>query len=43
MNVIRAMIQDFFAHSQGKLSGYDFCKIITEVVNQMGRVEDGIR
>ena len=43
MNVIRSMMQDFYAHSQGNLSGDDFCKIITEVVNQMGRVEDGIK
>lgn len=43
MNVIRSMMKDFYAHSQGNLSGDDFCKIITEVVNQMGRVEDGIR
>lgn len=42
MNVIRSMMQDFYAHSQGNLSGDDFCKIITEVVNQMGRVEDGV-
>ena len=43
MNVIRSMMQDFYAHSQGNLSGHDFCKISTEVVNQMGRVEDGIK
>lgn len=43
MNIIRSMMQDFYAHSQGNLSGDDFCKIITEVVNQMGRVEDGVR
>lgn len=43
MNVIRSMMQDFYAHSKGNLSGEDFCKIITEVVNQMGRVENGIR
>ena len=43
MNVIRMMMQDFYAHNSGNLSGDDFCKIITEVVNQMGRVEDGIR
>lgn len=43
MNVIRLMMQDFYAHNQGNLSGDDFCKIITEVVNQMGRVENGIR
>lgn len=43
MNIIRSMMQDFYSHSQGNLSGDDFCKIITEVVNQMGRVEDGMR
>lgn len=43
MNIIRSMMQDFYAHNQGNLSGDDFCKIITEVVNQMGRVEDGVR
>lgn len=43
MNVIRSMMQDFYAHNQGNMSGDDFCKIITEVVNQMGRVEDGIK
>lgn len=43
MNVIRSIMDDFYAHSQGNLSGDDFCKIITEVVNQMGRIEDGIR
>ena len=43
MNVIRSMMQEFYAHSQGNLSGDDFCNIITEVVNQMGRVENGIR
>jgi hypothetical protein len=43
MNVIRLMMQDFYAHSNGNLSGDDFCKIITEVVNQMGKIENGIR
>lgn len=43
MNVIRSMMQDFYVHSQGNLSGDDFCKIITEVVNQMGRVENEIK
>lgn len=42
MNVIRSMMQDFYAQSDGNMSGEDFCKIITEVVNQMGRVEHGI-
>ena len=43
MNIVRLMMQDFYAHSNGNLSGEDFRQIITEVVNQMGRVEDGIR
>ena len=42
MNVIRSMMQDFYAQSDRNMSGEDFCKIITEVVNQMGRVEHGI-
>lgn len=42
MNVIRSMMQDFYAQSDGNMSGEDFCKIITEVVNQMGRVEHGL-
>ena len=29
MNVIRMMMQDFYAHNSGNLSGDDFCKIIT--------------
>jgi hypothetical protein len=44
MNVIREMMNDFYKHnSNGNLSGEDFCKIITEVVNQMGRIENGLR
>ena len=43
MNVIRLMMQDFYARSNGNLSGDDFCKIITEVVNQMGKIENGIK
>lgn len=43
MNVIRLMMQDFYANNDGNISGEDFCKIITEVVSQMGRVEDGIK
>lgn len=35
MNVIREMMNDFNKHSNGKLSGEEFCKIITEVVKQM--------
>lgn len=43
MNVIREMMNDFYKHSNGNLSSEDFCKIITEVVEQMGRIENGLR
>ena len=43
MNIIRMMMQDFYTHNPGTLSGDDFCKFITEMVNQMGKVEDGLR
>lgn len=42
MTVIREMMNDFYKHSNN-LSGEEFCKIITEVVNQMGRIENGLR
>ena len=41
MNIIRAMMQDFYAQSNQQLSGEDFSAVITEIVNQMGRVENG--
>lgn len=41
MNLVRAMMMDFYAHNNGSMSGDDFCKIIKEVVNQMSRLEDG--
>lgn len=43
VNVIREMMNDFYKHSNGNLSSEDFCKIISEVVNQMGRIENGLR
>lgn len=43
MNLVRSMMLDFYAHNNGSISGDDFCKIITEVVNQMSRLEDGKR
>lgn len=43
MNVIRAMMQDFYAHSSGSLSGDEFHRIISEIVNTLGKVEDGLR
>lgn len=41
MNVIRGMMQDFYAQSNKQITGEDFRVIITEIVNQMGRVENG--
>ncbi len=40
MEVIRSMMNDFYQHSS-RLTSEDFCKIITEVVNQMGKMENG--
>jgi len=40
MEVIRSMMNDFYQHSS-QLTSEDFCKIITEVVNQMGKMENG--
>lgn len=41
MNVIRGMMQDFYAQGNQQITGEDFRVIITEIVNQMGRVENG--
>lgn len=41
VNVIRGMMQDFYAQSNQQITGEDFRVIITEIVNQMGRVENG--
>ena len=41
MNVIRGMMQDFYAQSNQQITGEDFRVIITEIVNQMDRVENG--
>ena len=41
MNVIRGMMQDFYAQSNQQITGEDFRVIITEIVIQMGRVENG--
>lgn len=41
MNVIRLMMNDFYEHSDAKISGEEFKAIMTEIVNQMGRVEHG--
>ena len=39
MNVIRFMMQDFYAQGSQQITGEDFRVIITEIVNQMCRVE----
>lgn len=44
MNIIRGMMADFYEAAQKcaqPITSEDFCKIITEIVNQMGRVGDG--
>jgi uncharacterized protein with von Willebrand factor type A (vWA) domain len=43
MNVIREMMNDLAKHSNGNLTSKDFCEVITEVVKQMGRIENGLR
>lgn len=43
MNVVRTMMLDFYTHSNGNISGDDFCRIISEMVNQMGKVENGVK
>lgn len=40
MEVIRAMMNDFYQHTSGNMTSEDFSTIITEIVNQMGRVKD---
>lgn len=39
MEIIRCMMNDFYQHSSGNMTSEDFCKIITEIINQMGRLE----
>lgn len=41
MHVIRMMMQDFYAQNQQHLSSEDFKAVITEIVDQMCRVENG--
>ena len=40
MKVIRDMMNDFYQHASQNLTSEDFSKIITEVVNQMGKMEN---
>lgn len=41
MNVIRHMMQDFYQQSNQHISSEDFRQIITSLVEQMGKVENG--
>lgn len=41
MNLIRAMMKDFYDQNNQRLTSEDFKAVITEIVNQMGRVENG--
>lgn len=41
MEIIRSMMNDFYEHGSQNLTSEDFCRIITEIVNQMGRIENG--
>lgn len=38
MNVIRSMMQDYYAASNNNISSEDFRAVITDIVNQMGRI-----
>lgn len=41
MNVIRLMMQDFYQQSNQQISSEDFRQIITSIVEQMGKIENG--
>ena len=41
MNVIRLMMQDFYQQSNQQISSEDFRQIITSIVEQMGKMENG--
>ena len=40
MNVIRLMMQDFYQQSNQQITSEDFRKIITSIVDQMGRMNN---
>ena len=40
MSIVREMMNDFYRQKDAPLTSEDFCKIITEVVNQMCRLEN---
>jgi hypothetical protein len=40
MEVIRSMMNDFYKYSSQNMTGEVFCQIITEIVNQMGKLEN---
>lgn len=41
MNVIRLMMQDFYQQSNQQITSEDFRQIITSIVDQMGRMNNG--
>ena len=41
MNVIRLMMQDFYQQSNQQITSEDFRQIITSIVDQMGRINNG--
>lgn len=41
MNIIRLMMQDFYQQSNQQITGEDFRQIITSIVDQMGRIDNG--
>lgn len=40
MEVIRSMMNDFYRYNSQNMTGEVFCQIITEIVNQMGKLEN---
>ena len=41
MDLIREMMKDFYEHSPQGLTSEDFRKIITEIIDKMGKIENG--
>ena len=41
MDLIREMMKDFYEHSPQGLTSEDFRKIITEIIDKIGKIENG--
>lgn len=41
MKLIRDMMNDYYHHSNQSMTGEDFCKIMTGIVETMGKLENG--